>query len=253
MDKLNIMLIISYDGTGYSGWQRIGNAQKPSIQALLENRISGLLGQRIRLIGSGRTDAGVHAIAQTANFICRTSDGEIPKNFTAHLNYILPEDIRIVSARKVPLTFHSRHDAISKTYEYRIDLRRPPSVFDRRWTYQEKGELSVELMGQAAEYLVGMHDFAAFSTNGETKRATIRTIYRFEIIREGNNLRMEVTGDGFLYHMVRIMVGTLIEVGRGERSPREIPLILRSRERNTAGWMAPPQGLFLKEVHYEHI
>ncbi|MBO5198628.1 MAG: tRNA pseudouridine(38-40) synthase TruA [Lachnospiraceae bacterium] len=247
----NIKLVIAYDGTGYGGWQRTANAGKPCIQALLEERLTALLGETIHVIGSGRTDAGVHALAQTANFRCRVRKeaGELCRE----LNRALPEDIRIRSAEVVKNSFHSRYDAAAKTYEYHIDLRNPANVFTRRYCYQEQGELSEERMRKAGALLIGTHDFAAFSTSRGDGRSTVRTIYDLSVERRGDAMVIAVTGNGFLYHMVRIIAGTLIEVGRGERRPEEITEMLAGGTRSLAGWMAPAQGLYLKEVQYEHI
>lgn len=248
---MNIKIVAAYDGTGYSGWQRTGNAARPSIQAVLEAALEEIFSQRIKLVGSGRTDAGVHAYAQTANFKIRRKSG-LADTLRNDLNARLPEDIRILSAERVPQEFHSRYDAISKTYEYRIDRRDPPSVFGRRYCHRETA-LNTGDMRKAAALLAGTHDFAAFSTPRNDGKPTVRTLFEVGIEENSNLLIMRFTGNGFLYHMVRIMAGTLIEIGRGERRPEEITGMLNSRERCDAGWMAPAQGLYLKEVQYEDI
>lgn len=261
-EDMNIKIRLAYDGTNYSGWQKTNTAAKPSVQETVEEQLSGLLLQKIRIFGSGRTDAGVHALGQTANFKYKRKNGCAAEpflnspadlsRFRNGLNARLPEDIRILSAERVHSSFHSRYDAVSKTYGYRIDLRNPPCVFERRYCHREE-RLCVDDMKRAVELLTGTHDFAAFSTGRNDGKPTVRTLFEVSMENKGSLLCINFTGNGFLYHMVRILAGTLIEIGRGQRTPSEIEEMLRSKKRSDAGWMAPAQGLFLKEVTYEHV
>lgn len=246
----NIRLTIAYDGGCYSGWQRTQNAKKPCIQAVIEDTLSELHQEEISLIGSGRTDAGVHALGQTANYHCRV--GMPVEELRMKLNLRLPEDIRIRKAQIVPKNFHSRYDAVSKIYEYRIDIRNPSNVFARKYAHQEPAGLDLESMSRAAKALVGTHDFAAFCTPRKGEASTVRTIYELSLRKENDQIILSAKGDGFLYHMVRIITGTLIEVGRGIREPETIPELLAGSTRSQAGWLAPANGLYLKEVQYKN-
>ena len=242
----NLRLDICYDGTRYRGWQRLPG-KDDTIQGKLETALSRILGEPIEISGSGRTDAGVHARGQVANFHCEStmSAPEILQN----LRRYLPEDIGIYSCRDVSERFHARLNAKEKTYCYRIWNSEAPCVFDRRFVAVMPEQLDISAMEQAARHLMGQHDFAAFCGNAKMKKSTVRYIRSITITRQGEELRLEFTGNGFLHNMVRILVGTLVEVGRGERDPESIPQLFGGK-RAEAGFLAPPQGLCLMEVYY---
>lgn len=243
----NFKLLLAYDGSRYRGWQRLGDSDN-TIQGKLEAVLGRMLGTAVEVHGSGRTDAGVHAIGQIANFHADT--GLSPKEVCDYLRRYLPEDIGVLEVSEASPRFHSRLNASQKTYRYRIWNSEVPCVFDRRYVWNMADHLSVEKMNTAAQYLIGTHDFLAFCSNKHFKKSSVRTIFDISIIREGNELQISITADGFLYNMVRIIVGTLIEVGRGERPAEDIPNILASRARENAGFTVPPQGLCLMEVNY---
>ena len=242
----NLRLDICYDGTRYRGWQRLPG-KDDTIQGKLETALSRILGEPIEISGSGRTDAGVHARGQVANFHCESTMAapEILEN----LRRYLPEDIGIYSCRDVSERFHARLNAKEKTYCYRVWNSEMPCVFDRRFVAVMPERLDVDAMEQAARYLMGQHDFAAFCGNAKMKKSTVRYIRDLTVTRQGNEVRITVTGNGFLHNMVRILVGTLVEVGRGEREPDSIPQLFGGK-RAEAGFLAPPQGLCLMEVYY---
>ena len=242
----NLRLDICYDGTKYKGWQRLpGNAV--TIQGKLEQTLSRILGEEIEISGSGRTDAGVHARGQVANFHCNSAMA--CEEILLNLRRYLPEDIGIYSCREVSSRFHARLNALEKTYCYRIWNSDSPCVFDRRFVTVLPQRLDMEAMKKAAEYLVGEHDFSAFCGNPKMKKSTVRFIRSVEITRIGEEIRISVTGNGFLYNMMRILVGTLVEVGLGERKADTIPSLFGSK-REQAGQLMPPQGLCLMEVFY---
>ena len=244
----NYKLKLCYDGTRWRGWQKQGNTDK-TIQGKLEAALSRLLSQEVEVAGCGRTDAGVHARGQVCSFRAETdrSCAEI----LAALRQILPEDIGALSLETAPPRFHARLSCTGKTYVYRIWNSETPNVFERRylWTFPEP--LDEEAMRRAAALLCGRHDFAAFCSLKRSKKSSVRELRSLEILREGEELRLVFTGDGFLYHMVRILTGTLLEVGRGERAPEDMPAILASGDRTQAGPTAPAQGLALWSVSYD--
>ena len=242
----NLRLDICYDGTRYRGWQRLPGADA-TIQGKLETALSRILEEPIEISGSGRTDAGVHAEGQVANFHCRSTmpAGEI----LSQLRRYLPEDIGIYSCKDVSERFHARLNAKEKTYRYRIWNSEAPCVFQRRFVAVMPEKLDIAAMEAAAEKLLGEHDFSAFCGNPKIKKSTVRFIRSIEIQKRGNELQIYVTGNGFLHNMVRIIVGTLVEVGRGERSAESIPALFGGK-RAEAGFLAPPQGLCLQEVMY---
>lgn len=249
MAMRNIKIVIMYDGSGYSGWQRLGKQdKKPSIQNILEELFSNYLGEDIKLIGSGRTDAGTHAFGQVANFHCHSEQSA--DKMKKELNILLPEDIAILEMCDEAMEFHSRYSAKAKTYRYRIDQGETQSVFLRKYTYHMPKPMKLEDMIKASVYLKGKHDFKAFSTDRKDNKSTIRTIESIEIYRHKNELWIDITGDGFLYNMARIIVGTLMEVGEGTRQPDEIKAILASGDRHMAGITVSSQGLFLCNVRY---
>lgn len=242
----NLRLDICYDGTRYRGWQRLNGADN-TIQGKIETALSRILGEPIEISGSGRTDAGVHARGQVANFHCESTmlSGEI----LAQLRKYLPEDIGIYSCKDCSERFHARLNAKEKTYRYRIWNSDAPCVFDRRFVTVMPERLDVEAMVRAATHLTGEHDFSAFCGNPKFKKSTVRFVRSLEIERVGYEIWITVTGNGFLHNMVRIMVGTLVEVGRGDRSSDSIPALFGGK-RAEAGFLVPPQGLCLQEVEY---
>ena len=242
----NLRLDICYDGTRYRGWQRLPG-KDDTIRGKIETALSRILGEPIEISGSGRTDAGVHARGQVANFHCESnmSAGEILTN----LRKYLPEDIGIYSCKDVSPRFHARLNAKEKTYQYRIWNSELPCVFDRRFVAVMPEELDVAAMETAAKLLLGEHDFSAFCGNAKMKKSTVRYIRSIEILRCGEELRLRFTGNGFLHNMVRILVGTLVEVGRGDRLAETIPELFGGK-RAEAGFLAPGQGLCLEEVMY---
>lgn len=242
----NIRLEICYDGTRYNGWQRLaGNGN--TIQGKLEQALSRILDESIEITGSGRTDAGVHARAQVANFHCAST---MPaEQILSELRRYLPEDIGINSCKEASPRFHARLNALEKTYQYRLWNSGLPCVFDRRYVAVLEEALDVDVMNAAAQLLVGTHDFSAFCANKNMKKSTVRCIRSFTVERVGCEIRFRVTGNGFLHNMVRILVGTLIEVGRGERSVESVGTLF-GKKREEAGFLAPAKGLCLEEVLY---
>lgn len=242
----NLRLDICYDGTRYKGWQRLAGNDN-TVQGKLEAVLSRLLEEKIEVTGSGRTDAGTHALGQVANFHCQS---RMPcEKILAGLRAYLPEDIGVYSCRNVSERFHARLNAKSKTYRYRLWNSQEPCVFDRKFVYIHPEELDVEAMQEAAQLFIGTHDFSAFCGNKNMKKSTVRAIQSFRITREGNEIIFTVTGNGFLQHMVRIMVGTLLQVGSKERPASDIPLLFGGA-RSEAGPAVPACGLCLMEVSY---
>lgn len=246
MSGRNIRLKICYDGTRYKGWQRLPGVDN-TIQGKLEQTLSRILGEEIEIVGSGRTDAGAHAMAQVANFHC---DSEMPcEEILENLRRYLPENIGIDSCQEASARFHARLNCTGKTYRYRIWNSEKPCVFQRRFVYVLPEELDVEGMQKAAAYFLGEHDFSAFCANKKMKKSTIRRLDAISITREGEELVFSFTGDGFLYNMVRILVGTLVEVGLHKRDADSIPALFGAK-REEAGYLVPAQGLCLMEVTY---
>ena len=242
----NLRLDICYDGTRYRGFQRQSGTDN-TIQGKLERALSRILDEQIEISGSGRTDAGVHAKLQVVSFHCVSTMPS--KEILSQLRRYLPEDIGIYSCKDASERFHARLNAKSKTYCYRVWNSEMPCVFDRRYVTVIPEKLDVEKMRQAADYFKGEHDFSAFCANKHMKKSTIRQIYTLEIKQIGEEIRFTVCGNGFLYNMVRILVGTLIEVGQGQRTPESIPGLFGA-ERALAGQLVPAQGLCLMEVTY---
>lgn len=242
----NLRLDICYDGTRYRGWQRL-SATDNTIQGRLETALSRILGEKIEVSGSGRTDAGVHAVGQVANFHCSSSMGA--DEILMQLRRYLPEDIGIYSCRDVSQRFHARLNAKEKTYRYRIWNSDAPCIFERKYVSAFPEQLDIGAMELAAQLLCGEHDFSAFCGNPKFKKSTVRFVRSIEIARCGEELQLSFTGNGFLHSMVRILVGTLIEVGRGERTADSIPELFGAK-REKAGFLAPAQGLCLMEVEY---
>lgn len=244
----NFVLILQYDGTRYNGWQRQGNTPN-TIQEKLEDILEHLYGESIEINGSGRTDAGVHALHQVANYrIPRMLSRYSCQYIQDYFNAYLPADIRILSVQKTDERFHARLNATGKLYEYRIDCGKVARIFDRRYLYRIEEPLSLSRMQEAAAYLKGTHDFKSFCANRRMKKSTVRTIFDITFEQADGVLYIRYQGDGFLYHMVRILTGTLIEIGMGDRMPSQIPAILEGLDRSLAGFTAPAQGLFLVDV-----
>lgn len=257
MGSRNMKLILAYDGSGYLGWQRLKAGEgKKSIQAVLEEALFLALQERIKVTGSGRTDKGVHALGQAANFICcsRLAAEEMRRR----IQEVLPEDICILEMEEVSSEFHSRKSALSKTYEYRFEVSEVPFVFHRKYAYAIPEEPDTVAMEAAALELLGTHDFRGFSSEKRKEYDTVRRIddICFEKVtlkrgrREIKQLRLQITGNGFLYNMVRIIGGTLLEIGQGKRSAKDIPNIFSSKKREEAGFTLPPEGLYLREVSF---
>lgn len=244
----NYRITVQYDGTRYRGWQTLGSTDE-TIQGKLADVLSKMAGADVAVIGSGRTDAGVHARGQVANFYL--SDAWDTEEIQDYLNRYLPEDIAVTQCRKVDERFHSRYQAKRKTYLYRIHTGRIPEVFERKYVYDYQMPLDAERMKKAAELLTGTHDFRSFCGNKKMKKSTVRTIYDIRVEKNGQELQLFYTGDGFLQNMVRILTGTLIEIGDGRREPEEIAEILEAKDRECAGYTAPACGLTLLEVVYE--
>ena len=242
----NLRLDICYDGSRYRGWQRQSGTDN-TIQGKLEQCLTKILGEPIEISGSGRTDAGVHAEGQVASFRCEST---MPTaDILSQLRRYLPEDIGIYSCKDVSPRFHARLNAREKTYRYRIWNSDAPCVFDRRYVAVLPETLDLDAMRQAARYLEGEHDFSAFCGNPKFKKSTVRFIRSATIEEKDNEIQILFTGNGFIHNQVRIMVGTLIEVGREERSPESIPALFGGKREN-AGFLAPAQGLCLMEVTY---
>jgi len=243
----NIRLTLEYDGTRYHGWQRQKNAL--SIQEVIEQALARITGEAVRLIGSGRTDAGVHALGQVANFVTQSS---VPlRAFLYGLNSLLPMDIAVLRAEEVPLNFHARYGALSKTYEYRILTRLVPSPLNRLHAWWISHTLDVAAMQQAAQFLPGEHDFLAFRAAGSRPGQAVRQVR--EAVWHclpGDWLNFTITANGFLRGMVRSLVGTMVEIGKGKYPPDYLGEVLEQRDRRLAGPTAPPQGLFLVRVEY---
>lgn len=244
----NFKLLIAYDGSRYNGWQRLGNTDN-TIQGKLEAVLSRMVETPVEVIGSGRTDAGAHALGQVANFHIHTE--KTPDEIGTYLRHYLPEDIGVLSVEEVDDRFHSRYNAKEKTYCYRIWNSETPCVFERKYVWPVAERLNLCAMKDASTHFLGTHDFTAFCSNKRLKKSAVRSIYALDIEQVGPELRFTVHGNGFLYNMVRIMVGTLLKVGRGELSPQDIPLILESKDRTKAGETVPARGLCLMEVRYD--
>jgi tRNA pseudouridine38-40 synthase len=242
----NIKLVIEYDGKGFNGWQKQPN--KLNIQGEIERAIGEITGEEIDLIASGRTDAGVHSLGQTANF---KTNSKIPiEKFAIAINSKLKKSIVIQSAEEVEERFHSRYSVKSKKYRYTINNSQYGSAIYRDMEYHFPIKLDVEKMQEAAKYFEGEHDFKAFKASGTSSKSSVRKIYKAEVIKDGDRIHIELTGNGFLYNMVRIISGTLLDVGIGKIKPEEIPEIINEKNRSKAGKTLPAQGLCLVEVTY---
>ena len=244
----NIKLTIEYDGKEFHGWQKQPN--KLNIQGNIEQAIKQITGEEVDLTASGRTDAGVHAFGQVANF--KTNSNLPIDKFPLALNSNLKKSIRIIKVEEVEQNFHSRLSCKKKTYRYVIDNSEYSSAIYRNLETHIPIKLDIEKMQSAIRYFVGEHDFAAFKASGTSSKSSVRIIYKAEVISMPNNrIYIELTGNGFLYNMVRIIAGTLVDVGLGKIEPIKIPEIINSKKRDNAGKTLPPQGLYLLNVEYE--
>ena len=242
----NIKLTIEYDGKEFGGWQK--QPTKLNIQGEIERAISEITGEEIELIASGRTDAGVHAIAQVANF--KTNSDFSVEKYPIALNSKLKKSIRIQKAEEVEEKFHSRYNCKKKTYRYIINNSEYGSSIYRNLEYFVPQKLNIEKMKKAIKYFEGEHDFKGFKASGTSSKSSVRTIYKTQIVQNGERIIIELTGNGFLYNMVRIISGTLIDVGLGKIKPEEIPNIIESKDRTKAGKTLPPYALYLLKVEY---
>lgn len=242
-----IKLTVAYDGTDYCGWQIQPNGI--TIEKVLNNALSRLTGQTAAVIGASRTDAGVHARGNIAVF---DTDSAIPPERIAYaVNPLLPEDIVVVKSEEVPPDWHPRYRDSVKTYEYCILNREMPDPLRRRDTWHVSFPLDLDRMRAAAACLTGEHDFRSFCSIHTGAKTTVRTIYALDIVRTDSLITIRISGSGFLYNMVRIIAGTLVETGRGFRSPNEVRNMLTAKERGQAGVTAPPQGLTLISIEYK--
>lgn len=244
----NFKMVIQYEGTKYQGWQK-QKTTKDTIQGKLEMILYRYSGYTVEVQGSGRTDAGVHAYGQVANFKMDTAAS--PGELMDYINKYLPEDIAVTALYEVPIRFHSRLNAKGKVYRYRVLNTEKKNVFERRYVYQVKEKLNLEEMREASLYLIGKHDFQSFTSAKKGKKSTIRKIERIDIKKDGDEVIFELQGDGFLYHMVRIIVGTLLAVGKGDLKKENVLKILNDRDRRQAGELVPAQGLALMKVFYD--
>ena len=256
----NILLTIEYDGTNFCGWQRQPGLR--TVQGQLEQALTKVCGKEITLNGTSRTDAGVHALGQRASF--RGEFGIPTDRIMLAVNNLLCggmnvrgkcADVCIRDVREMPADFHARFDSKGKKYRYIIRNSGEIDVFARNYCYQVKSPLDLAAMQEAAALIVGTHDFACLqAAGGNPRETTVRTVFSLDVFRrEVGDIAIEITGDGFLYNMVRIIAGTLVEVGQGKKRPREISSIITSKERQRAGHTAPPEGLYLVEIYYGEL
>ena len=245
--KKNMALLIQYDGSRYDGWQRQGNTDN-TIQGRLETVLEKMTGSFQEVHGSGRTDAGVHALGQVANVHLNTDMKE--EEICLYLNRYLPEDIGILNVKEVPERFHSRLLVREKIYTYWVETGQRCPVFQRKYIYTLGEKPDLEAMREGAGFLIGTHDFTGFCTSRNKKKSAVRRSKAIEIVPHGSQLEFVITGDGLLYNMVRIIVGTLIETGLGRRTPRSVAETLEGLDRQTAGFTAPAKGLFLTKAVY---
>ncbi len=248
-----LRLTLAYDGTDYAGWQV--QPDQPTVQGVIERALKKITGSPARILASGRTDAGVHALGQVASF--RSETGLATDVLKRALNGELPHDVAVLDVDEAPESFHPIRDATAKRYRYSIHDGPVRDVFGRRYCWQYRRRLDVDSMQRAAGILLGTHDFAAFETSGAPRQSTVRTVFDISVARgrggDPHTFCLEIEADGFLYNMVRTIVGTLVEVGRGARPEAWLGEVLESTDRRQAGPTAPPQGLFLVFVTYDGI
>ena len=245
--NMNYKLTIAYDGGRFYGWEHQPNTDM-TIQGKIENVLALMVGAPVNVIGAGRTDAGVHARAMTANVFLETDMGE--EEIRDYMNRYLPDDICITEVKRAGERFHSRYNAIGKTYCYTCYIGDTKPIFDRKYVYALDEKPDIEAMKKAAEFLVGEHDFASFCSNPRMKKSTVRLVDKIEIVKKGDYITFTYHGTGFLQHMVRIMTGTLLEVGFSKRTPESMAELLAAKKRSLAGACAPSQGLCLIKVDY---
>lgn len=261
-NRKTIKMTIAYDGSRYLGWQRLqGKQEGAAIQDIIEKKLSVILKRECKIHGAGRTDAGVHAYGQVAHFSIaekeyvnisdKSSFYDFLKDFKKQLNIMLPEDIKVLKVEEVQPDFHSRYNARAKTYTYFIENGERPGVFDRKYVLWVPEVLNIEAMRKGAEYLKGTHDFKGFSSKMKDGRETVKTIYDTSIEVKGKRIALSVIADGFLYHMMRIITGTILEIGMGKRQPETIMEIFKNPEKEKAGYTVSGNGLFLKEIFYQ--
>ncbi|WP_332691949.1 tRNA pseudouridine(38-40) synthase TruA [Halalkalibacter lacteus] len=243
----NYKLTIQYDGGRYKGWQRLGNNEN-TIQGKIENVLTEMVGKKVEIIGCSRTDAGVHALAQIANF--KTSTDLDESEIKTYLNRYLPQDISISKVTTIPERFHARYNAGDKTYLYKIWNEDYTNPFMRKYSMHVEKKLDIAKMKQASQYFTGEHDFTAFSNAKSKKKSMVRNIHSIDIEENDGFIQIRVRGNGFLYNMVRKMVGTLIEVGLGEIEAEMIPSILHAKERIQTGRLADAGGLYLEKIEF---
>lgn len=242
----NIKLTIEYDGKDFNGWQKQPN--KLNIQGEIERAIECITGEKVELIASGRTDAGVHSLGQIANF---KTEGKLPiEKFAVAINSQVKNSIRIIKAEEVEENFHSRYNCKQKTYRYIINNSSYGSAVYRNLEYHMPIKLNIEKMKKAIKYFEGEHDFKAFKSSGTSSKSSVRIIYKAELKQLEDRIIIELTGNGFLYNMVRIIAGTLVDVGLNKIDPDSIPTIIENGDRTKAGKTLPPQGLYLVKVDY---
>ena len=244
----NYKITIQYDGSRYKGWQ-VQNSTDMTIQGKLQSGLSEMTGQAVEVIGSGRTDGEVHAIGQVANLHVRKHFSK--EEILEYLNQYLPMDIAVTGIEEVDERFHARFNATSKTYLYRIHRSSIPNVFERKYMYTYTEPLDINAMREAAKLMIGTHDFMSFCGNKKMKKSTVRTVTNIEIVEKDNEIQISYSGDGFLQTMIRIMTGTLLEVGNGTKQVADIPMIFEGKERKLAGYTVPSEGLILKSVSYD--
>lgn len=243
----NIKMLIEYDGGRYKGWQKQTDDIN-TLQGKLEDVLSKMTGEEIQLVGCGRTDTGVHALNYIANFHTVSQKGT--EEMHKILNDKLPDDIYIKSIKDASERFHARYNILSKTYMYRINNSTDKCVFNRKYIHHINEKLDLDLMKQCADVLIGTHDFQSFTTLKSKTKSTVRTINYIKITKNENIIEIEVNGNGFLWNMVRIILGTLIEAGKGNLKPKDIVNILNAKKRSESGPMVPAKALFLKDVEY---
>ena len=243
----NIKMIIEYDGSRYKGWQK-QTKDVNTIQGRMEDILSEMTGEEIQLIGCGRTDAGVHALNYTANFHTKSTINN--EDILIRLNDKLPDDIGVKSLRNASERFHSRYNILSKTYLYRINNSGYNNVFGRKYIHNVREKLDLDKMRECAELLIGTHDFQSFTSLKTKTKSTVRTINYITISEIDNTIEIDINGNGFLWNMVRIILGTLIEAGKENLNKDEMLVILNAKKRADAGPMVPAKGLFLKDVEY---
>lgn len=249
MNPRNLLLKIQYDGSGYHGYQI--QPEAITVQKVIQDALTHITGEQIRVNGCSRTDAGVHAVEYALSF--NTSFPIPASRLPIVLNNKLPNDIKALSCIEVPPEFHARFDTVSKTYRYVVNTSENPQVFTRNYEWQLKKNVNLQAINEACKYFIGEKDFASFMTSGTDVSSTVRTVYSLETVSKDNILEIYIKANGYLYNMVRIIVGTLIDTGLGRYEPHKIQEIIDAKDRSLAGPTAPPQGLSLFKVEYKEV